>query len=57
MWEHITIFFVVGLHQTMENFDFIWLIMDRLTKSAHYILVKVNNNAEKLSKVNIRDIV
>ena len=33
------------------------MIVDRLTKSAHFILVKVTYNAEKLAKIYISEIV
>ena len=43
--------FVVGLPKTLGKFDSIWVIVDRLTKSAHFIPVKVTYNAEKLAKL------
>ena len=49
--------FVVGLPKTLGKFDSIWVIVDRLTKSAHFILVKVTYNAEKLAKIYISEIV
>ena len=45
-WERIAIDFVVGLPKTMGKYDSIWVIVDRLTKSAHFIPVKVTYNAE-----------
>ena len=49
-WERIAMDFVVGLPQTMGKYDSIWVIVDRLTKSAYFIPVKVTYNAEKLAK-------
>ena len=49
--------FVVGLPKTMGKYDSIWVIVDRLTMSAHFIPVKVNYNAEKLAKLYISEIV
>ena len=49
--------FVVGLPKTLGKFDSIWVIVDRLTKSAHFIPVKVTYNAEKLAKLYISEIV
>ena len=43
--------FVVGLPKTLGKFYSIWVIVDRLTKSAHFIPVKVTYNAEKLAKL------
>ena len=49
--------FVVGLPKTLGKFDSIWVIVDRLTKSAHFIPVKVNYNEEKLARLYISEIV
>ena len=49
--------FVVGLPKTLGKFDSIWVIVDRLTKSAHFIPVKVTYNAEKLAKIYISEII
>ena len=50
-WERIAMDFVVGLPKTMGKYDSIWVIVDRLTKPAHFIPVKVTFNAEKLDKL------
>ena len=49
--------FVVGLPKTLGKFDSIWVIVDRLTKSVHFIPVKVTYNAEKLARIYISKIV
>ena len=49
--------FVVGLPKTLGKFDSIWVIVDRLSKSAHFIPVKMTYNAENLSKLYISEIV
>ena len=49
--------FVVGLPKTLSKYDSIWVIVDKLTKSAHFIPVKVTYNAEKLAKLYISEIV
>ena len=51
-WERIAMDFVVGLPKTLGKFDSIWVIVDRLTKSAHFIPVKVTYNAEKLANTS-----
>ena len=56
-WERIAMDFVVGLPKTMGKYDSIWVIADRLTKSAHFISVKVTYNAEKLAKLYISEVV
>ena len=49
--------FIVGLPNTLGKYDSIWVIVDRLTKSAHFIQVKVTYNVEKLAKLYISEIV
>ena len=49
--------FVIGLSKTFGKFYSIWVIVDILTKSAHFIPVKVTYNAEKLAKLSISEIV
>ena len=39
-WEDISMDFIVGLPKTSKGFDSIWVIVDRLTKSAHFLSVK-----------------
>jgi hypothetical protein len=39
MWENICMDFIVGLPRTSHGYNSIWVIVDRLTKSAHYIPV------------------
>ena len=49
--------FVVGLPKTLGKSDSIWVIVDRLTKSAHFIPVKVTDNVEKLVRLYISEVV
>ncbi|WMV50946.1 hypothetical protein MTR67_044331 [Solanum verrucosum] len=39
------------------KFDSIWVVVDRLTKSAHFILVRIDYNAEQLAKIYVKEIV
>jgi hypothetical protein len=39
-WEDISMNFIVGLSKTAKGFDSIWFIIDRLTKTAHFLPVK-----------------
>ena len=41
-WEEVSMDFIIGLPPTHKNFDSVWVIVDRLTKSAHFILVRTN---------------
>ena len=49
--------FVVAHPKRMGKYDSIWVIVDRLTKSAHFNPVKMTYNAEKLAKIYISEIV
>jgi hypothetical protein len=40
-WEDISIDFTVGFPKTVKGFDSVWVIIDRLTKIAHFLPVKV----------------
>ncbi|GAU29982.1 hypothetical protein TSUD_360970 [Trifolium subterraneum] len=46
-WEHITMDFVTGLPRNQKGEDSIWVIVDRLTKSAHFIAVKSTYKASR----------
>jgi hypothetical protein len=39
-WEDISMDFIVGLPRTTKGFDSIWVIIDRLTKIAHFLPIK-----------------
>jgi hypothetical protein len=44
-WDEIGMDFIVGLPRTRAGYDSTWVVVDRLTKSAHFILVKTNYNS------------
>ncbi|WMV07939.1 hypothetical protein MTR67_001324 [Solanum verrucosum] len=48
--------FVIGLSLTLGKYDSVWVIVDRLTKSAHFAAVKTNYNSEQLAKIYSREI-
>ena len=49
--------FVVGLPKTPRGLDSIWVIVDRLTKSAHFIPINIRFSLEKLTFLYISEIV
>jgi len=53
-WDHITMDFIVGLPQTQKLQDAIWVVVDRLTKSGHFLAMKTTFNAEQLANLYIR---
>lgn len=56
-WEHIAMDFVVGLPRTSNGNDSIWVIVDRLTKSAHFLPMAITFSLEKLALLYIKEIV
>ncbi|GKD61880.1 putative nucleotidyltransferase, ribonuclease H, partial [Tanacetum coccineum] len=46
-WEKITIDFITKLSKTSAGFDLIWVIVDRLIKSAHFLPLKETDSTEK----------
>ena len=49
-WEHITMDFVIGLPRSQKCFDSIWVIVDRLTKSAHFLSIKATCSSNMYTK-------
>ena len=41
MWEDIDVGFVVRFPRTQRQYDSIWVVVDKLTKSVHFIPVKL----------------
>ncbi|RVW32511.1 Transposon Ty3-G Gag-Pol polyprotein [Vitis vinifera] len=56
-WEHITMDFVIGLPRTLGGNNAIWVIVDRLTKSAHFLPMKVNFSLDRLASLYVKEIV
>ncbi|KAL5549711.1 hypothetical protein UlMin_004942 [Ulmus minor] len=48
-WEQISMDFVVGLPKTTNGYDAVWVIVDRLTKSAHFLPIKITYSLEQLA--------
>ncbi|GKE02755.1 putative reverse transcriptase domain-containing protein [Tanacetum coccineum] len=56
-WEIITMEFVTKLPKTSNGHDTIWVIVDRLTKSAHFIPTREMDSMETLTRLYIKEIV
>ncbi|KAK8671534.1 hypothetical protein V6N13_038128 [Hibiscus sabdariffa] len=56
-WERVTMDFVTGLPLTPTKKDSVWVIVDRLTKSAHFLPVRADYPLQKLAKLYIDEIV
>ena len=53
----ITMDFVVGLPLTRRKHDSIWVVVDRLKKSAHFLPVRTDYSLEKLAELYIKETV
>ncbi|KAD5317323.1 hypothetical protein E3N88_17269 [Mikania micrantha] len=56
-WEHITMDFITKLPLTAKRHDTIWVIVDRLTKSAHFLPIRETYTSEKLSELFVKEII
>nr|GEY78664.1 reverse transcriptase domain-containing protein [Tanacetum cinerariifolium] len=56
-WEKITKDFVTKLPKTSTHQDTIWVIVDYLTKSAHFLPMKENDSMEKLMRQCMKEVV
>ncbi|GJZ61795.1 reverse transcriptase domain-containing protein [Tanacetum coccineum] len=50
-WEKITMDFITKLPKMAAGYDSIWVIVDRLTKSAHFLPMKETDSTEKLTRL------
>ncbi|GJY05295.1 putative reverse transcriptase domain-containing protein [Tanacetum coccineum] len=55
-WESITIDFITKLPRTRNGHDAIWVIVNRLTKSAHFLAIHEDYSIEKLARLYIDEI-
>jgi hypothetical protein len=56
-WDEIGMDFIVGLPRTRAGYDSIWVVVDRLTKAAHFIPVKTTYNNAVLVELYMSQIV
>ncbi|GKF02102.1 reverse transcriptase domain-containing protein, partial [Tanacetum coccineum] len=56
-WDRITMDFVSGLPRTPSGYDTFWVIVDRLTKSAHFLPMKKMDSMEKLTQLYLKEVV
>ena len=56
-WEKLGMDFITGLPRTRSGYDSIWVVVDRLTKVAHFIPVKTTYTSAKLAKIYMTRIV
>ncbi|GKB98164.1 reverse transcriptase domain-containing protein, partial [Tanacetum coccineum] len=56
-WEKLTMDFITKLPKSSSGYDTIWVIVDRLTKSAHFLPIREDYKTEKLAKIYVNEIV
>jgi hypothetical protein len=55
-WDDISMDFIVGLPRTHKGNDSVWVIVDRLTKVAHFLPVKANYRVSRLAELYVDNI-
>ncbi|GKE89652.1 putative reverse transcriptase domain-containing protein, partial [Tanacetum coccineum] len=56
-WDNIMMDFITKLPRSSQGFDTIWVIVDRLTKSAHFLPIRENDPLDKLARLYLNRIV
>ena len=56
-WDDVAMDFITGLPRTVKGFTVIWVVVDRLTKSAHFIPGKATYTVEKWAELYLQEIV
>nr|GFA84609.1 putative reverse transcriptase domain-containing protein [Tanacetum cinerariifolium] len=56
-WDNITMDFVTKLPKSSQGYDTIWVIVDRLTKSAIFTPIRETNPIDKLARIYLKEVV
>nr|GEY54655.1 reverse transcriptase domain-containing protein [Tanacetum cinerariifolium] len=56
-WDNITMDFITKLPKTSSGYDTIWVIVDHLTKSAHFLPMREDDSMDKLTKLYLKEVV
>jgi len=56
-WEDLTMDFITKLPRTTKGYDTIWVIVDRLTRSGHFLPIKETYYSEKLAELFIKEVI
>ncbi|GJY32203.1 putative reverse transcriptase domain-containing protein [Tanacetum coccineum] len=54
-WDNITMDFVTKLPKSSQGYDTIWVIVDRLTKSAIFVPMRESDPMEKLARMYLKE--
>nr|GEY30256.1 putative reverse transcriptase domain-containing protein [Tanacetum cinerariifolium] len=56
-WDNIKMYFITKLPKSPQGFDTLWVIVDRLTKSAHFFPIRENDPLDNLARLYLNMIV
>ena len=56
-WDNITMDFVSSFLLTQKKHDYVWVIMDKLTKSAYFLPVQLDYSMDLLAELYVNEIV
>jgi len=56
-WDEITMDFITKLSRTPRGYDSIWVVVDRLTKSAQFFPIRESYSVEKLAELYVKEVV
>jgi len=56
-WDHITMDFVTGFPTTRNQKDAVWVVVDRLTKSAHFLPIQKGDGVDQIVRIYLDEIV
>ena len=56
-WDNITMDFMSGFPLTQQKHDAVWVIIDKLTKLAHFISVRMDYSMDRIAKLYVEEIV
>ncbi|GJX84719.1 putative reverse transcriptase domain-containing protein [Tanacetum coccineum] len=56
-WDNITMDFVMKLCKSSQGYDTIWVIVDRLTKSAIFVPMRETDTMDKLARMYLKEVV
>jgi hypothetical protein len=55
-WEVVTVDFITKFPRTMKQRDFFMVVVDRLTKESHFILVKTTHKETHIAKIYKKEV-
>ncbi|GKB84070.1 putative reverse transcriptase domain-containing protein [Tanacetum coccineum] len=54
-WDNITMDFITKIPKTSGGYDTIWVIVDCLTKSAHFLPMRENDSMDKFARLYLKE--